>query len=88
MAPGQNKRWVRGHVPTVHHPGSRDSPQTVPSPPYLEGGGSLIYFCLSIATDQFLIISTAHATHFDTVVEVNGNTVKMTERPENLMFKG
>ena len=55
---------------------------------YLEGGGSLINFRQSIATEQVLIISTAHATHFDTVVDVNGNTVKMTEVPENLMFKG
>jgi hypothetical protein len=55
---------------------------------YLEGGGSLINFRQSIATEQVLIISTAHATHFDTVVDVNGNTVKMTELPENLMFKG
>jgi hypothetical protein len=55
---------------------------------YLEGGGSLINFRPSIATEQVLIISTAHATHFDTVVDVNGNTVKMTEIPENLMFKG
>jgi len=55
---------------------------------YLEGGGSLINFRQSIATEQILIISTAHATHFDTVVDVTGNTVKMTEIPENLMFKG
>jgi hypothetical protein len=28
-----------------------------------------------------------HPTHFDTVVEVEGKTVRMTEPPENLIFE-
>ena len=34
------------------------------------------------------MISTVHPTHFDTVVEVEGNTVRLTEPPENLIFEG
>jgi len=57
---------------------------------YLEGGGSLEGFkeFLELKNDGLTIISTAHFTHFDTVVEVNGTTVRMTELPENLMFDG
>lgn len=57
---------------------------------YLEAGGAVSGFddyMVSLA-EEVLIISTAHATHFDTVIEVTGDTVKMTEPPENLMFSG
>lgn len=57
---------------------------------YLEGGGSVDGFkkYLEVLAEDVLIIPTAHYTHFDTVVEVNGDTVRMTELPENLMFVG
>ena len=37
--------------------------------------------------EEIIVIATVHLTHFDTVVEVQGNTVRMTESPENLIFK-
>lgn len=57
---------------------------------YLEGGGSVNNFkqYLARAEEAIFIISTVHATHFDTVIEVNGNKVRMTEPPENLIFEG
>lgn len=57
---------------------------------YLEGGGAVQGFKQHLASlaEEMLIISTAHSTHFDTVVEVNGNSVRLTEPPENLMFGG
>lgn len=57
---------------------------------YLEAGGTVAGFVqyLTSLAEEVLIISTAHATHFDTVIEVTGDTVKMTEPPENLMFSG
>lgn len=55
---------------------------------YLQGGGSVTGFkeFLEARAEDILIISEAHFTHFDTVVEVEGNTVPMTEPPENLIF--
>jgi uncharacterized protein (DUF952 family) len=55
---------------------------------YLEGGGSVTGFkeFLAARAEDILIISKAHYTHFDTVVKVKGNTVRMTELPENLIF--
>ncbi len=57
---------------------------------YLEGGGSVAGFkeFLAARAEGVFIISSAHFTHFDTVVEVGGNSVKMTEPPENLVFEG
>jgi hypothetical protein len=57
---------------------------------YLEAGGAATGFddYMASLAEEVLIISTAHATHFDTVIEVTGDTVKMTEPPENLMFSG
>ena len=57
---------------------------------YLEAGGSVQGFKQHLAqlAEGIIIISTAHATHFDTVIEVNGDTVRMIEPPENLMFEG
>jgi hypothetical protein len=57
---------------------------------YLEAGGAIQGFDEHLAEleEEMLVISTAHSTHFDTVVKVQGNTVKMTELPENLMFLG
>ena len=55
---------------------------------FLEGGGSVEGFkkFLEAKEELILIISTGHITHFDTVVEVAGNVVRMTEPPENLVF--
>lgn len=57
---------------------------------YLEAGGSVAGFkeFLEAREEGIIVISTVHPTHFDTVVEVEGNTVRMTEPPENLIFEG
>jgi len=57
---------------------------------YLEVGGSVAGFkeFLESKAEGITIISDAHFTHFDTVVEVDGNVVQMTEPPENLVFEG
>lgn len=57
---------------------------------YLEAGGSVGGFkeYLEDLAEEILIISTGHFTHFDTIVSVSGDTVKMTERPENVIFQG
>jgi endonuclease YncB( thermonuclease family) len=57
---------------------------------YLEVGGSVVGFkeFLDAKAEGITIISAAHFTHFDTVVEVDGNVVRMTEPPENLVFEG
>jgi endonuclease YncB( thermonuclease family) len=57
---------------------------------YLEGGGPVSGFkdFLEALSEEILIISTAHSTHFDNIVAVAGNVVKMTEPPENVMFLG
>jgi endonuclease YncB( thermonuclease family) len=57
---------------------------------YLEGGGSVRGFKAFLARkrERVTIISTAHFTHFDTVVEVRGRVVRLTEPPENLVFEG
>lgn len=43
---------------------------------------------LASKNEDVTIIPTAHFTHFDTVIEVTVNTVRMTEEPENLVFVG
>ena len=57
---------------------------------YLEAGGSVGGFkeLLEAKDEEIIVISTVHPTHFDTVVEVEGNTVRLTEPPENLIFEG
>ena len=57
---------------------------------YLEVGGTVVSFkeFLESKAEGITIISAAHFTHFDTVVEVDGNMVRMTEPPENLVFEG
>jgi hypothetical protein len=57
---------------------------------YLEVGGSVAGFeeFLEARDEEVIVISTVHPTHFDTVVEVEGNAVRMTEPPENLLFEG
>jgi endonuclease YncB( thermonuclease family) len=57
---------------------------------FLETGGPITGFkeFLEDLGERMFIISTAHATHFDTVVEVAGDPVRMTEPPENLIFQG
>lgn len=57
---------------------------------YLEAGGPVAGFkeFVEAMRDEVLIISTAHTTHFDTLIEVIGNVVRLTEPPENLIFRG
>jgi endonuclease YncB( thermonuclease family) len=57
---------------------------------YLEVGGSVAGFKqhMEDLAEKIIIISSAHSTHFDFVIDVTGNTVKMTEPPENLIFQG
>lgn len=57
---------------------------------YLEVGGSVVGFkdFIKAKAEGITIASTAHFTHFDTVLEVDGNIVRMTEPPENLVFEG
>jgi hypothetical protein len=57
---------------------------------YLEAGGSVAGFeeFLEAREEEIIVISTLYPTHFDTVVEVQGDTVRMTEPPENLIFEG
>lgn len=57
---------------------------------YLQGGGQVAGFdeFLEGRAEEIIIIPGVHATHFDTVVEVDGDTVRMTERPEDLIFEG
>lgn len=57
---------------------------------YLQGGGTVDGFdeFLERRAERIIVIPTVHATHFDTVVEVEGKTVRMTERPEDLIFEG
>ena len=57
---------------------------------HLEGGGSVDGFIDFLASKEegIFIIPTAHATHFDTVIEVNNQEVKMLVAPEDLIFEG
>lgn len=57
---------------------------------YLAGGGGMGGFkqFLESKEEGIIIISTGHATHFDTVIEVDGITVRMTVPPEDIMFEG
>jgi endonuclease YncB( thermonuclease family) len=56
---------------------------------YLEAGGTVAGFkeFLEMKDEGITIISTTHFTHFDSVVEVDGDTVRMNEPPENLIFE-
>lgn len=55
---------------------------------YLSGGGSVKGFkkFLEAHAEPILVVSTAHFTHFDTIIEVNEDMVRMTEQPENVIF--
>ena len=57
---------------------------------YLEAGGSVAGFkeFLEAREEEIIVISTVQPTHFDTVVEVEGNRVRLSEPPENLIFEG
>lgn len=58
---------------------------------YLDGEGSVSGFVdwLRNKQERVLILTPQpHTTHFDTIVEVDGTTVRLTERPENLVFGG
>jgi endonuclease YncB( thermonuclease family) len=55
---------------------------------YLDNGGSLSGFkeFLAAGEEAITILSSMHFTHFDTIVNVTGTTVQMTELPENVVF--
>jgi len=57
---------------------------------HLQGGGSITNFKQFLESKQegIFIIHTAHATHFDTVVEVVGQTLRLTVPPEDIIFEG
>lgn len=57
---------------------------------YLETGGSVAGFkeFLEAKEEGVTIISSAHFTHFDTLVRLEGDVVRLTEPPENLVFEG
>ena len=57
---------------------------------FLDGGGTVGGFEQFLANRQegVTVISSTHFTHFDTLVTVQGDIVKLTELPENLMFEG
>ena len=57
---------------------------------YMTGGGQIAGFkqYLEARQEGVTIVNTAHFTHFDTVIDVTGDVVTMTELPENLMFEG
>ena len=57
---------------------------------YLQGGGPVIGFdeFLEARSEGVIVIPEVHLTHFDTVIELEGETVRMTEAPENLIFQG
>jgi hypothetical protein len=57
---------------------------------YLEGGGSVAGFkeFLEARQEGVYVISKAHFTHLDNLIKISGNTVRLTERPENLIFEG
>jgi hypothetical protein len=55
---------------------------------FLRGGRSVTGFktFMEKKAEPITILPGAHFTHFDTVLDVQGITVRMTERPENLVF--
>lgn len=55
---------------------------------FLRGGGTVARFkaFLEAEPEPITILSTSHFTHFDTVVDVQGDRVRLTELPENLVF--
>jgi hypothetical protein len=57
---------------------------------YVGVDGSAVGFKEHLATllEPIIIISTAHATHFDTIIEESATSIRMTEPPENIMFIG
>lgn len=57
---------------------------------YMEAGGPIAGFreFLEMKADGVTIISSTHFTHLDTLVRVDGDEVRMTEPPENLIFEG
>lgn len=55
---------------------------------FMGNGGSISGFkhFLELDPDPLLIVSQGHFTNLDTIVDVTGDQVKMTELPENLVF--
>ncbi len=49
---------------------------------------NLSNFSTMLAQEQVTVLPQVQQTHFDTVVDVTGNTVRLTHAPENLIFAG
>lgn len=56
---------------------------------FLRGGGPVTGFktFMQNKAEPITLIDTAHFTHFDTIIEVQGTTVKVTQPPENVVFE-
>jgi len=55
---------------------------------FLRGGGTVAGFkaFVEARAEPIIVLSTAHFTHFDTIVEVQGKHVRLTEQAENVVF--
>ena len=55
---------------------------------YLGNGGTVDGFIDYLARnpDRVMVLPQAHFTHLDNLVELDGRTVRLTERPEDLVF--
>jgi hypothetical protein len=55
---------------------------------FMRGGGSVAGFkeFMEKKAEPITLISTAHFTHFDTIIDVRRTTVKVTQPPENIVF--
>jgi hypothetical protein len=55
---------------------------------FMRGGGSVGGFkeFMQKKAEPITLISTAHFTHFDTIIDVRGTSVKLTQPPENVIF--
>ncbi|MEG5061081.1 hypothetical protein QUB60_25250 [Microcoleus sp. A2-C5] len=54
-------------------------------PPHRERDGFLDWLAARDTT-PVMIILTQHFTHFDNLIEVDGQTVRLLELPDNLIF--
>ena len=55
---------------------------------YLGTGGSIAGFTDYLANnpDRVMVLPQAHFTHLDNLVAVDGHSIRLTEKPENLVF--
>ncbi len=55
---------------------------------FLDGGGSAEGFKEHLETlqEKIIVISSVHSTHFDSIIEENRANIRMTEKPEDVIF--